>query len=119
MPKLNFKDYLDNYEEIKTEEKNTEKINDLKYQKELAEEVNQEYLVLKEYLEILKRSINNSSMSKTDIEKNINNNIGNITLLRVKTYTLCKKSKIFSDGFDTLKGTIGNLCMLLAILIGC
>ena len=71
MAKICFKDYLDNYEEIKNEEKKAKKVKELKHQKELAEEINQKYFELKEYLEILKRNLNTSSMSETEVKNNI------------------------------------------------
>lgn len=118
MPKINFKDYLDNYDEIKTEEKNTKKVNDLKYQKEKAKEINQKYIELKEYLEILKNNLNTGSISKTEIEKNIRDNINNIQSLIRDTYDLCRKNRIYSNYVDTLKGTIGFFLVYLVVLIG-
>lgn len=118
MPKISFKDYINHYKEIKSEEKNNKKVNDLKCQKELAEEINQKYFELKEYLEILKNNLNTGSMSETEVEKNIRDNINNIQTLIRDTYDLCKKNKIYSYYADTLKGTIGCSFVYLAVLMG-
>ena len=78
MPKVSFKDYSDNYKEIKKEDKKKvrklkkqEKLEDRKILYELNAETEQECLELKKSLEVLKSSINSNSIDKEEVRKKI------------------------------------------------
>ena len=89
MPKINFKDYSDNYREIKIED--AKKARELKKQKKkedknnrykLNEDTMQQCLELKEYLEVLKSSANANSIDKEEISTSISKKIKSINDLR-------------------------------------
>ena len=89
MSKINFKDYSDNYIEIKMEDakkarelEKQEKLEDKKNLYELNLETKQKCLELKEYLEVLKNSANSNSIDKEEISTSILEKLESINDLR-------------------------------------
>ncbi len=118
MSKLNFKDYSANYDELKDEEKKKSK--ELKKQKRLEEKNNryklnedtmQQCLELKEYLEVLKNSVD--AIDREEIRNNISKKID--VILRLK-HNLLKKNHqyhILGSYTDNLKDVYGGFGLLL------
>ena len=89
MSKINFKDYSDNYIEIKMEDakkarelEKQQKLEDKKNLYELNLETKQKCLELKEYLEVLKNSANSNSIDKEEISTSILEKLESINDLR-------------------------------------
>ena len=87
MSKLNFKDYSANYDELKAEEKKNyrqlkkqERKEDKKYKYQYNDGIMQDCLELKEYLEVLKSSVN--FIDKKEMRSNISKNLKNIQVLK-------------------------------------
>ncbi len=123
MSKLNFKDYSANYSELKDEEKKKNK--GLKKQKKkenkihrykLNEDTIQQCLELKEYLEVLKNSVN--SIDKETVRDDINKNLKAINDLKSNLLNENKKVCIFKNYGEYLSDIYEKFGLISTITIG-
>ena len=113
MPKINFKDYSDNYREIKIEDakrarelKKQKKKEDKNHRYKLNEDTMQQCLELKKYLEVLKSSANSNSMNKEEIKKFIFDKLKNIHNLKKELISKNDNIHIFFNTTDNVKNII-------------
>ena len=118
MPKINFKDYSDNYREIKMED--AKKARELKKQKKkedknhsykLNEDTMQQCLELKEYLDVLKSSVD--FIDREEMKNNIDKKINIIQKLKSDLLYENRKIKILKSYQDDLKDIYGNFILTL------
>ena len=110
MPKINFKDYSDNYRKIKIEDakkarelKKQKKKEDKNHRYKLNAEIDQECLELKEYLEVLKSSANSNSIDKEEIVDNIYKKIETIQHLKWVLFDYNRDANILENKEGNLK----------------
>ena len=120
MPKINFIDYINNYEDIKNEDKRKfkklkrqKKLETKKHKYELNAATEQECLELKKYLEVLKNSINSNSIDREEVKDSIAKKI--VCIDDLKTELLLKNKNVYI--FENLRDNLSNIYNKFGIIL--